>query len=79
MVMRAGVPLLVLCGHSTHDILARNFVQTITPIRHFLATHTPPFIGRIYRPSPVEAVEEGRPGRVRLWLTQERWRAGRPK
>lgn len=75
MVMRAGVPLFILIGHTTHDLLARNVVQTLGQIHEFLASHEPPFIARVYRPSPVEGVLEGKPGRVEMWLSHAEWLA----
>ena len=74
MVMRAGVSLFLLIGHATHDDLARNLVQTMPKVLNLLARRQPPFIAKVYRPSPVEAVSEGKPGRVEVWLDRERWR-----
>lgn len=75
MVMRAGVPLFMLIGDTTHAVLAKNFVQTLPRIMTFLAKHQPPFIARVYRPSPVTDVAAGKPGRVELWLSLNQWRA----
>lgn len=75
MVMRAGVPLFMLIGKTTHAVLARNFIQTFPRVVEFLVRHAPPFIARVYRPSPVSAVADGEPGRVDLWLAFEEWRA----
>lgn len=71
--MRAGLALFMLIGHTTHALLARNLVQTFPKVLKFLEEHDPPFIARIYRPTPVEAVEDGRPGRVNLWLSHDEW------
>lgn len=75
MVMRAGVPLFMLIGDTTHAILARNFIQTLPRVMAFLDEHDPPFIARVYRPSPVTAVADGKAGRVNLWLSLDEWRA----
>jgi hypothetical protein len=73
MVMRAGVPLFVLIGNAPHRELALNLVQTMPPIIEFLGSHDVPFIAKVYRPSPVEAVHAGRPGKVSLWLDGAGW------
>jgi len=78
MVMRAGVPLFMLIGKHRHDILARNLIQTLPRIHAFLDAHVPPFIARVYRASELD-FEQGKPGRVDLWLTYEDWlKAQRP-
>lgn len=74
MVMRAGVGLFFLIGHTTHDELALNLVQSLPKVIRFLETHRRPFIARIYRPSPVKDVYKGKAGRVEMWLTEEEWR-----
>lgn len=74
MVMRAGVGLFMLIGHAPHAELAMNFVQTLSKVHAFLSTHDPPFIARVYRPSPATDVTLGKPGRVELWLSLEQWK-----
>jgi len=74
MAMRAGLRLFFLIGDTTHEILARNFVLTVDRVRQFLAAHEAPFIAKIYRPTPVAAVNDGLPGRVEMWLSFEEWR-----
>jgi hypothetical protein len=67
-VMRHGVALLVIVGKSSFPELARAFVATLPRIERFLVNHDPPFIAKVYRPSPGSAA--GRPvspGRVELW------------
>jgi hypothetical protein len=76
MVMRATVPLFLLIGSATHDELATNLVQTMPKIFAFLEAHPRPFIAKVYRPSPVTSVGEGKPGRVTLWLDEDGWREG---
>lgn len=65
MAMRAGVPLFFLIGHTTHALLARNFINGLERVLKFLDEHEPPFIARIYRPSPVS--------RGRGWLGSAAW------
>lgn len=72
MVMRSGVPLFMLIGKHSHDILARNFVQTIPRVLSFLAEHQPPFIARIYKAASAD-YDGGKPGRVELWLDHRGW------
>jgi hypothetical protein len=74
MAMRASAALFFLIGSTTHEILARNFVQSLDRVEEFLAVHQRPFIARIYRPTPVSAVADGKPGRVDMWLSLEDWR-----
>jgi hypothetical protein len=67
-VMRHGVALLVIVGAAPFPDLARAFVATLPRIEHFLARQKPPFIAKVYRPSPAEtAKRSGAPGRVELW------------
>jgi hypothetical protein len=67
-VVRHGVSLLVIVGRAPYPELARSFVGTLPNIERFLAEHTPPFIAKVYRPSPAELKENvSAPGRVELW------------
>ena len=72
MVMRAGVPLFMLIGKHTHDVLARNLVLTLPRVLAFLDFHEPPFIARVYR-APETDFLRGLPGRVDLWLSHADW------
>jgi len=48
--------------------LARAFVASLPGIEHFLDNHAPPFIAKVYRPSPNDTAQGGdSPGRVELW------------
>ena len=73
MVMRAGVPLFMLIGHHTHPVLARNLVNTLSRILAFLDANAAPFIARVYKAQPA-AFDAGKPGRVDLWLSYDKWR-----
>lgn len=67
VVMKAGVPLFILVGgHVPVEQLAYNFVNTLSRIMKFINNNSPPFIAKIYRPNPVKAVGDGKPGRVEL-------------
>lgn len=67
-VIRHGVGLLVIVGKAPFAELARAFVATLPRIEQFLAGHKPPFIAKVYRPSPGEiARNAASPGRVELW------------
>lgn len=69
MTLRAGIPLFVLVGNTTHDILALNLVQTMPRVIDFLGKHQTPFVAKIYRPTPVNAVFKGDSGRVEMWVS----------
>lgn len=53
--------------------LARNFVNTTAKIEVFIAAQSPPFIAKVYRPSPVSAVARGMPGSVQLQMDYAGW------
>jgi len=68
-VRRFRVPLLVVVGAAPHRDLADAFVATLPRIERFLAKHQPPFIAKVYRPSPAETARRIRPaGRIELWF-----------
>lgn len=72
--MRAGIPLFFLIGHAPHSELASNLITTFPRVIQFLQEHQPPFIAKIYRPTPIADVGR-RPGRVQMWLSETAWRA----
>ena len=70
-VMRHGVALLVIVGKAPFPELATAFVTTLPRIERFLDTHDPPFIAKVYRPSPDDgAGRTASPGRIELWYPQ---------
>ena len=70
-VIRHGVGLLVIIGAAPFPDLARAFVVTLPRIEDFLGRHKPPFIAKVYRPSPADIKHHGAPpGRVELWYPQ---------
>lgn len=74
-VMQAGVGLFVLVGSTSHRELAENFIATIDKVADFIENNPPPFIAKIYRPSPSSTRKDGRrrPGQIRLWLSRDQW------
>ena len=67
-VISHGVALLVVVGAAPFPDLAHAFVASRPRIEQFLARHKPPFIAKVYRPSPAESARRGTaPGRVELW------------
>ncbi len=67
-VIRHRVALLVIIGAAPHADLARAFVATLPRIERFLSRQEPPFIAKVYRPSPAETVRRtDAPGRIELW------------
>jgi hypothetical protein len=68
-VVRHAVALLVIVGKAPYPELARNFATSIRTIEQFLSRQTPPFIAKVYRPSPPRKPTRRRAaiGRVELW------------
>ena len=67
-VIRHGVALLVIVGAAPFPELAHAFVGSLPVIERFLRRHRPPFIARVYRPSPAETARRSpAPGRVEMW------------
>jgi hypothetical protein len=66
-VMEHGVALLVIIGKAPYPELARSFVATLSRVRHFVVSHKPPYIAKVYRPSPAEAARGATAGRIELW------------
>jgi hypothetical protein len=67
-VMRHGVAMLAIVGAAPYPDLARAFLTTLPRIERFLRRHKPPFIAKVYRPSPAELARRSTAsGRVELW------------
>jgi hypothetical protein len=66
-VTRHRVSLLVVIGKASYLDLARAFVEPMPRIGAFLTHHTPPFIAKVYRPTPSEVERGAVVGRVELW------------
>jgi hypothetical protein len=58
-VMRHRVALLVVVGTAPFSELAHNFVVTLPQVRRFLARNRPPFIAKVYRPTPAYGIGQG--------------------
>lgn len=68
-VINGGLALLVLVGGAPTAVLAQNPLETLPAIERFLNRHTPPFVARVYRPTPMRLRRKLRPvGRIELWL-----------
>ena len=65
-VIRHRVGLLLVVGKAPFAAFAENFVETLPKIERFLESHPPPFIAKIYRPSPGERRQGGR---IELWYS----------
>jgi hypothetical protein len=75
-IMRSGIALLQVIGNAPFRELAVNFVRSIDRIEAFLAEHQPPFIAKVYRPSPeVLRRNASAAGRVEMSLSLEDWSA----
>jgi PIN like domain len=70
-VVRHRVPLLVVVGKAAFPQLAGSFVNTYPKIATFLSSHSPPFIAKVYQPTPSENATGSRSGRVELWFPKE--------
>jgi hypothetical protein len=69
--------LCLLGGDAKTSDLARNFVNTYPKIAEFVAAHTPPYVAKVYRPSPVSDVVRGVPGSLALAMDYACWLASR--
>lgn len=68
-VLQAGLGLLIVVGSAPYPELAANFVATLPRIIAYLRRQRPPFIARIYRPTPRDLAKRRNPaGRVEHWL-----------
>lgn len=67
-VKRFGVQLLIVVGQAPTAELARSFVHTLRHIETMLNAHTPPFILKVYRPTPGDLAKAADAhGRVEVW------------
>jgi hypothetical protein len=67
-VFDSGLAMIILVGHTTTTDLATNFVNTLPKIEEFLQQQAPPFIAKVYRPSPGRSGRQGpASGRIELW------------
>ena len=74
--MRGGLAAFALVGGDAPAVeLAKNFVNTLAKVMATLERTTPPFIAKVYRPSPHELIALGRPGSVEVKLTLDNWKS----
>ena len=67
-VVEHRVALLVVVGKVPLAQLAENLVNTVSRIEEFLDSHHPPYIAKVYRPSPHElARDPSTRGSIALW------------
>jgi hypothetical protein len=67
-VIKYGVGLLVVVGHAPYSELAKNFIATFPKIENFVDSFAPPFIAKVYRPTPSELLKNRTAtGSVMLW------------
>lgn len=67
-VVQHRVPMLLVVGHAPYRILAEHFVRTIPRIEDFVSAHRPPYIAKVFRPTPKELARNAEaPGTVSLW------------
>lgn len=67
-VVQHRASLLVVIGAAKHVELAEAFVTTLSRIEKFVAAQGPPFIAKVYRPTPAElARSPNAQGRITLW------------
>jgi hypothetical protein len=69
-VVQHRVALLVVVGKAPLAQLAQNFVNTLPRIEEFVKVHEPPYIAKVYRPSPAELARNPKAfGSVLLWYS----------
>jgi hypothetical protein len=69
-VVQHRVALLVIVGGAPFPDLARAFVTSLPVVENFLRRHKPPFIAKVFRPTPAEiARRRTAPGRIELWFS----------
>lgn len=73
-VMLSGVAMFCLVGGMAKaEDLAQNFVNTRDSIATFLEANPPPFVAKVYRPSPLAAISRGVPGQVKRVMNYAEW------
>lgn len=72
-VLQHRVAMLVVVGHAPYPELAEHFVRTIARIEAFVDGRSPPYIAKVYRPTPKElSLRADAPGSVSLWYPKSR-------
>jgi hypothetical protein len=77
-VMLSNAAMVCLIGgHERASDLAANVLNTLAKIEEFVAASTPPYIAKLYRPSPVSDIARGVAGSIKLAIDYETWLASR--
>ncbi len=64
-----GVALIVVIGKVPLPQLAENFVTSQSRIEAFIERHEPPYIAKLYRPSPAELSRNpSQSGTIKMWF-----------
>ena len=72
-VVQHRVAMLLVVGHAPFAQLAEHFVNTLPRIEAFVDAHRPPYIAKVFRPTPKElAGRPDGPGVVKLWYPPAR-------
>ena len=67
-VIRYRVRLLIVTGKAPFPVLAENVVKTLPRIEALLDAQKPPYIAKVYRPTPAELARDSeKSGSVSLW------------
>jgi hypothetical protein len=67
-VVQHRVAMLLVVGHAPFPKLAEHFVHTLPRIEAFVDAQRPPYIAKVFRPTPKELVgRTDAPGSVKLW------------
>lgn len=76
MLSNAAMVCLV-GGHEKTLDLAANFLNTFAKIAQFVESARPPYVARLYRPSPVSGISRGVAGSIKLSIDYDAWLASR--
>jgi hypothetical protein len=67
-VIRHRVALLIVIGKAPYPDLARHFVASLRKIEEFVRSHRPPYVAKVYRPTPKALqLDPSAEGDVTLW------------
>lgn len=69
-IRAALASVVILVGaNAPHSELGQNFLNTIQKVESLLAASTAPVAIKVYRPTPRELIDKGRPGSVKVVLS----------
>lgn len=73
-VMLSGARFFNLIGGDARTVdHARNVVNSIEKIKEAVAVTSPPFVAKLYRPSPLERIQQGVAGSVKVVMQYDEW------